>query len=126
MKNSFFALLFIFVSFITYSQQEKAFSNQGSYELLPNSKVIYLFNKVNVLNEKIDLYMDNNLVQTLSLIEADEKMRYKVIQTFPVLTEEQKPYGVMTITYIVNEDGILHVQVHGTKVSEEHFLKKID
>ena len=126
MKNSFFALLLVCTSFFAYSQQEKVFNNQGSYELLPNQKVIYPFNKVNVLNEKIDLYMDNNLVQSLGLLEVDEKLNYKVMQTFPVLSEEQKPYGVMTITYVVNKDGILHVQVHGTKVSEEHFLKGID
>jgi hypothetical protein len=125
MKISLFAILFVCSSFFVYCQQEKVFNNQGSYELLPNQKVIYPFNKVNVLNNKIDLYMDNNLVQSLGLLEVDEKLNYKVMQTFPVLSEELMLYGVMTISYVVNENGILHVQVHGTKVSEEHYLKRI-
>lgn len=126
MKNSFFALLLVCFSFLSYSQESVAFDNLGTYELLPNAKVTYPFNKVIVMSEQLDLYMDNQHIQTLSLLGMDEKLRYKVIQTYPELAAEKKQYAEMNITYVLNENGILQVQVHGTKVSEEHFLKKID
>jgi hypothetical protein len=108
-----------------FSQSLK-FPFVGSYDLLPNEKVMYEFNKAEIAENSLKLFMNNMVYRCYDLTQIDDQGRYLIMQTFPMLPDEYKDHGNLKVVARITEEGLLHVLVNGPGTHTEHYFRKIN
>ena len=125
MKKTIFTAIFSLFTVLLFAQVQVDVPYQGAYNLIPNEKVSYDFNKVIVDETSMTLLLNEEIIRSLLFKSYDEKSGYYVSQTFPVLSEDMRQYGELNLRVDTTSEGHLHVLVNGPGSNAEHFLKKV-
>lgn len=124
-KELLTATLFVIVSSISYAQTNGNFPYTGTFELLPNSKLTYPYDKVTIADNSFTLYTGENVFGVYVLTSYSESNGYKVEPaTNAGGSGSESP--VIHIKMSLTEDGKLHTLVSGQGANAEHYFVKID
>jgi hypothetical protein len=125
LRPLFTAMIVLFVSSFTNAQSNQEFPYTGTYQLLPNSKVSYAYDKVTISNNSFTLYAGQNILGVYVLTGYSETNGFKVEPAANTGSSGSES-TVIHIKMSLTEDGKLYTLVSGQGANAEHYFVKID
>ena len=125
LKKLLTATLFVIASYISYAQTNWNFPHTGTFELLPNSKITYPYDKVTIVDNFFTLYTGENVFGVYVLTGYSESNGYRVEPAVSAGSSGSES-PVIHIKMSLTEDGKLYTLVSGQGANAEHYFVKID
>lgn len=125
MKRLYCLVIFLTLTIFGFSQEFNSEIN-GTFELIPNAKISYPFNKVKVNPTEIYLFDSENIIQVLQIRENQGGNLYLVERISPApSTEEEKERSTMNLKVEILDKGFISATLFGNKNHGSFQLKPI-
>lgn len=123
LSKALFTLFLVFNAIYSSAQSEIQFPFTGTFQLLPNSKLSYAYDKVKIESNSFTLFTGESVMGVYYLTGFDEATGYQVE---PAANTGGSESNVIRIKMSMTNEGKLYTLVSGQGVNAEHYFEKLD